>query len=95
MDKPKRAVNPIQRYIKQLISELGDDYLNKILELRNKLIAVMSKNNYTTFKVSICTGLYIDTIDDFMQGRNNISLKTYKAIKTFVNRKNAHGKTKK
>ena len=87
MESRKQATNPVQRYINQLIKELGNDYLNKIEQLRWDLKLLMDENNYTKFKISIHTGLYIDTIDDFLVGRNNISLKTYKLIKRFVDKK--------
>ena len=87
MNKRIKRVNPTQRYIKQLVNELGNDYLKKIEELRWELKLIMEEKNYAVFKISIGSGLYIDTIDDFLNGRNNISLKTYKLLKHFINKK--------
>jgi len=75
------------------MKELGNDYLKKIESLRWELKLLMDENNYSMFKISLSTGLYIDTIDDFIDGRNNISLKTYKLIKQFVTRKSRNGTT--
>jgi len=87
MNKRKKALNPAQRYIKQLVDKLGPDYLKRVELLRWELKLLMDENEYNNFRVSISTGLYIDTISDFLEGRNNISLKTYNAIKQFITRK--------
>lgn len=84
MNKPKRRVNLTKRYIKQLNYFIGSDYLEKIIKLREDVEKIKESESYTYFDISVRASLYIDTVQDFLEGRNNISYKTYKLLENFV-----------
>lgn len=58
------------RYEKQLIKSLGENYREKIKQLRIDLLKVIKSGNLTLLEVAYKSGLNISTVSEFLRGED-------------------------
>lgn len=98
-----KEVERRSRFAMQLENYLGPNYKEKVNKLREDLLYVIEKEKLVLLEIAYKSDLDISTISEFLRGyytevtgnyakskrppRDNISLKTYKSIRNFVDKR--------